>query len=213
MRFNGSKAYLERRSRDESLAALIALVIVRQASALAHFRAHDRLVVIVIVAVNKNPRDSLLSALLRVPVRLRLLLPLVSLDRVAESANRMRQLGFRWRLRNHLRRVSATFAAGIRNNATVAARGQRLRGRGADTLKEGLLVASRGRRDLIGGCEWDWRLVGLLDFRFWTADYFARRSQVVGKIRLATDRNFESRRARPVLSRSAFRGMNGILRA
>lgn len=205
----GSKAYLERRSRDESLPALIALVVVRRSSALRHLRAHDRLVVIVAVAVHQNPRDPLLPALLRARFRLRRLLPLVGLDRVAESADRVRQLGFRWRLR----RISATLA-GTRDNAAVVARGGRLRGRGADTLKEGWLAASRGRRDsIVGGCERDRRLIDLLDFRFRiTADYLARRSQVIVEIRFATG-NFESRGARPVTSRCAFRGMNGILRA
>lgn len=184
-------------------------MVLRRSSALPHLRAHDRLVVIVAVAVNKNPREPLLPALLRARFRPRRLLPLI--DRVAEPADRVRQLGLRW---HRLRRISATFA-GTRDYAALVARGERLpRGRGADTLEEGLLAASRGRRDpIVGGCERDRRLIDLLDFRFWTADYLARRSQVIVKIRLATGRNFVSRGAKPVTSRCAFRGMNGILRA
>lgn len=151
-------------------------MIVRRSSALRHFRVHDRLVVIVIIAINKNPCVPLLFSLLRVcRFRLRRLLPLVGLDRVAESADRMRQFGFRRCLRNHLHRISATFAD-IRDNAVVA-RGQRLRGRVADVLKEGLFGAFRrvrGQCNLIGGREWDRRSIDLLDFSFRTTDYLAR---------------------------------------
>jgi len=151
---------------------LIAPVIVDRSST-RHFRADDRLVVVVIIAVNKYPRDSLLIILLRAcNLYLRDFLLLIEFDRIAKSTDRMRQFGLRRRMRHHVCRVFIIISTRIRDNAVVAG-GQQLRERATSGL-EGWFVISQcvcERRDLIRGCDWNWRLIGLLDLRFWTTDY------------------------------------------
>lgn len=175
-------------------------MIVGWSSAPSHLdRADDRLVVIVVIAINKNPRDSLLPALLRV----RHLHPrgfplLVGLDRVAESADRMRQFVFLRRLRDRNR---GRISAGIRDNAIVNG-GQQSRGRVADILK-GCFVAprrARKRRELIAGRErgW-WRSIHLLHPRLWNITDHLARSRIIVKAHLATGRNFDG--VKPVVSR------------
>lgn len=175
-------------------------MIVGRSSALGHFRADDRLVVIV-VAVNEDPRDSFVLALLR-RFRPRRLLLIVNLDRVAESADRMRQFGLGRRLRDNLRRISSAFLAGARDNSVVTVRGgQQSRRRAAGVLIS--LVADqrvRERRDLVGGRER--RSIDLLDPRFWTADRVAR-SRLAGEAHFAAGRCFES--VQPVAPRRASR--------
>jgi len=83
--------YLERCSRDEGLAALIASVIVSRSSALSYFRANDRLIIIIAITVDKDPRNLLFPVLLLHIhcIRYRSLLPFVRLDRVAQPADGM----------------------------------------------------------------------------------------------------------------------------
>lgn len=152
------------------------------------FRADDCLVVVVAVAVDaEDPRDSLVLLLLR-RFRRGFLLLGVGLDRVAEPADRMRQLRRCSRHRRRLRRrVLAGYSAGIGDNAVVivVAAGQQLRGRNRVAgTREGcrfVCVSRRVRRDLIRGSKRDGRLI----------DHFLGL-----RVRTATDRVAANRLAR-----------------
>lgn len=158
--------YLERCSRDEGLPALIAPVFVSRAST-HRFRADDRLVIIIVVAIHKYPRDSLFIVLLRACyLDLRDFLLLVGFDRIAKSTDRMRQFGFCRCLWRYMRRI-LIISTRVCDNAVVAG-GQQLRERVISGLEGWFVIFQcvRNRRDLIRGCEWNWGSIGLLDLRF-----------------------------------------------